>query len=82
MAVPMARFYLAEIVTALEVRAYIDLTLRQAWRCLHLFGADSKNPHLVGHPLSIPLQYVHSKDVVYRDIKPENILLTLSGHVQ
>ncbi len=30
----------------------------------------------------IGLDYLHSKNVVYRDIKPENILVDIDGHIR
>jgi serine/threonine protein kinase len=51
----------------------------------HLRAQRRFSPDTVKHYVGcivLALDYVHSMDVVYRDLKPENLLLDIKGRVK
>jgi protein kinase X len=49
-------------------------------RAARRFFADTAQ-HYVGC-IVLALDYVHSRDVVYRDLKPENLLMDIKGRIK
>ncbi len=49
----------------------------------HYLGADGLPPDVVVlYQIALGLHYIHSKDMVHRDVKPDNILVSLTKPVQ
>jgi len=50
---------------------------------LHLRGKMSeKQAKFYFSEILLGLEYIHSKGIVYRDLKPENVLLDIDGHLK
>lgn len=45
----------------------------------HLSEKDAK---FYGAQIILGLEYIHSKKVIYRDLKPENLLLDKNGNIK
>ncbi|KAK0057786.1 cAMP-dependent protein kinase type 2 [Biomphalaria pfeifferi] len=44
-------------------------------------GVGSSNARLFCMEVTMALEYLHSKNILHRDVKPENIYILISGHV-
>ena len=57
------------------------------WRDVHyyLWMEGALEEELIKHIAAetvLGLQYLHSKGIIYRELKPENLLVTAEGHVK
>lgn len=69
-----------------EVQAlYLALELLpggELWALTHKVGLPMSLATFFGAQVLEVLQFLHERDVVHRDVKPENVLLTGDGHVK
>ena len=50
--------------------------------CLNPWGDDLPVPRFYAAEILLALQYLHENKIIYRDLKLDNILLTLDGHIK
>lgn len=43
---------------------------------------SNRTAQMVAAEIILALQYLHNQDIIYRDIKPENLLVDHEGHLK
>ncbi|KAJ3276030.1 camp-dependent protein kinase catalytic subunit [Terramyces sp. JEL0728] len=85
---PIKHNFIVELVQIFQTPAHVFFVLEYAacgdlFKALHQVKKFSENDaRFYVCELCTVLEYLHSNHVVYRDIKPENILLDASGHIK
>lgn len=69
---PSCLFFLMEFVAGGELFNYI--------RAEGQFTNETSK--LIAAEIVLALQYLHNQDIIYRDIKPENLLVDHHGHLK
>ena len=54
----------------------------ELWALSHKVGLPFGLAQFYAAQMLEVLQYLHERDIVHRDVKPENVLLTASGHIK
>ncbi len=67
-----ALHFLLELVPGGELQFHLNRLGKFTEQQVQFYGAG----------LALALEYLHSKDIVYRDLKPENVMLDLDGHIR
>jgi serine/threonine protein kinase len=65
-------YYIMDFVQGGEMFSHLKMALRFSEEKAKFFAAE----------IIIALEYLHSKNIIYRDLKPENVLLGVDGHIK
>lgn len=75
-------YFLLELCTAGDLRATLSHHMNSTASGAGRRGLSLEAVRRIGAELTLALEHIHRHNVVYRDLKPENALLTADGHVK
>ena len=64
-----------------QVICFVDLNLRSLALCVPGKFKERLAKFYIAE-IVLAIEYLHSQNIVYRDLKPENVLLDREGHIQ
>lgn len=75
-------YFLLELATGGDLRAALSSHVDRGATGATRRGFSLEAVRRIGAELILALEHIHSHNVVYRDVKPENALLTADGHIK
>ena len=80
--------FIVRIEDAFQTQHYLHLVLEFCpggelfFHLLKKRRFSETNARLIIAEIILALEHLHSQDIVYRDLKPENVLVDLDGHIK